>query len=289
MSFTPRQIPYTLSNIFQSSKGWEAARLSWELLHYQLREDQTKHIFWEGEASHFSLLEGPMQWEIWESLPFQDHALYSPSSEEKDFFLKAFQYLWNEHRGIAEGPLSFLKAVGFVKPLFQENKKEISLTSVSLPTLPFCSFFSQKALVHIPPEFISPKPQLSFLAENIYHEAIHQQVILEIFERDFFLFSETGEVLPLIEIPWRQKASQEMRFWKIDRLFHALSVYVGLLPYRLSELKRTGDLFWKDAFEEAFSCAKFLWEKLWRQEKFLTPLGKERLALIKKEIESFSL
>jgi hypothetical protein len=102
--------------------------------------------------------------------------------------------------------------------------KETELTSVAIPILPFCTFLTKKAIRHIPPKTLLPAVTLYGLQENLFHEALHQQLSASLLFRD--LVADQDGVWPTVAIPWRNKE------WPIDRAVHAAWIYKNLIRFR---------------------------------------------------------
>jgi len=249
------------SVVFRASateKGWHKAKHAFELLHDPLVNDGTKFTplypkhtkqaiqtkEWgitqsAHPPSYCVFVEPPMVPEIWETLPLQDHRVIRPLPEDKAFFRQAFDYLASTHPELSTQTHDFLHVIVLVDILSTPGPQTgRCLTSVSIPDLPFCSFFSRKAFLHIPPEILSPTPDVRFLAENLCHEAIHHRVSLTLLENDILQPEYHSRLSPKVAIPWRQKDRGAVSFWELDRVLHAFSVYVGLLPYRQKEAAR---------------------------------------------------
>ncbi|WP_328842634.1 hypothetical protein [Streptomyces sp. NBC_00258] len=112
------------------------------------------------------------------------------------------------------------------------------ITSCSLPDFPLCVFLSDRAFVHIPPLSVSTTGSIRLVAENIYHEAVHQSVNHQLLTRPIFLPGYSSATSPKIPIYWRTSAGNETRnrAWELDRVLHAAAVYCHLLHWRYAEL-----------------------------------------------------
>ncbi len=271
--------------------GWRICRHAWEQLHHPLAAPDTtpchplKAGFFEG-----SLLEGPMPPIIWSSLPVQDHEIIPPSETFVHLFQEACTYLQNFYGDLTQEKMSFLKAIALIDLKAPYRGSHIRATSVSLPALPFCSFFSEKALHHIPPGLVLDHPEMRFLAENIYHEAIHQWVNLNLLERDLFRDDYNSQHSPKVEIPWRKDYDIRTRFWELDRVLHALSVYTELLPYRMKEAAHAPDHPHPQlALQKARTCTHFLSEALSSHQDRLTPLGRTYLQDLKNQAREWGV
>lgn len=110
-----------------------------------------------------------------------------------------------------------------------ENPPETELTSVALPALPHCTFLTNKAIQHIPPNIIIPAVTMYGLQENLFHEALHQQLSATLTFED--ILANGNQPLKLVYIPWRQTR------WPIDRALHAAWVYSKVLDMRRAEIE----------------------------------------------------
>jgi len=107
-----------------------------------------------------------------------------------------------------------------------EDKPETVLTSVAVPTLPHCTILSVKSLRHIPADHVYEGASTYALAENIFHEALHQQLsACLVFGAKIMSDAEDAKLQP-IHIPWRNAS------WEIDRVIHAAWVYTNLQRLR---------------------------------------------------------
>lgn len=106
------------------------------------------------------------------------------------------------------------------------------VTSVALPSLPHCTFLSNKAARHIPPKQVFSVPTTYALRENLYHESLHQQLSATLLFSDVLIDSYESKKAIRIPIPWRGAE------WEPDRVIHATWVYAKLLPMRIEELQR---------------------------------------------------
>jgi len=100
------------------------------------------------------------------------------------------------------------------------------LTSSSFPATRGEVFISKKATRHIPPDIVLDEGCSYFLAENLYHEALHQELNGLLLDRNYLASSYNAEVAARIDVPWRGQ------MWQPDRIVHALYVYRHLVPLR---------------------------------------------------------
>ena len=101
------------------------------------------------------------------------------------------------------------------------------LTSSTFPALPHCAFMSTKAQRHIPPNLVFASDSQYALFENLFHEALHQQLSSTILFLDSIRPDFTSNESRKIPVPWRGQA------WEPDRVLHATLVYGELLNLRL--------------------------------------------------------
>jgi hypothetical protein len=83
---------------------------------------------------------------------------------------------------------------------------------------------TKKIIRHIPPVRILPVVSFYGIQENLFHEALHQQLTAYIIASDDLL--KPAAPNHKIHIPWRNTE------WPLDRALHAAWVYRGLLAFR---------------------------------------------------------
>ena len=260
-------------------QGWESCRRAWEILHYPIDEDPTSFSQLDTRLLSLTCLEGTMAAEIWHSLPLTGHVLKVPSKGEKNAVCQALGHLSTAHPVLALQCVEFLRVIGFVTREQPPEAISVSaasglLTSVSVPDLPFCSFFSSRAALHIPPHIQVPRPDIHFLAENLYHESVHQKVTLTLLEKEWLKPGYHTLTSPRVAVPWRtHAASSAMRLWEIDRVLHAWIVYLSLLHYRHTQACLFPHSAWGEYFNQARECAIFLGKALRDNHTLFTPLG----------------
>lgn len=110
--------------------------------------------------------------------------------------------------------------------------RDTRITSSSFPKLQGIAFISNKAMFHIPPNTIFSEPSFAALAENLFHEAIHQKVNLEVTDGRILTEDFNYQTSPKIFIHWRSQQEARNQNWELDRAFHAACVYSGLLKSR---------------------------------------------------------
>lgn len=107
-----------------------------------------------------------------------------------------------------------------------ENPPDAVLTSVAVPILPHCTILSVKSLRHIPANHVYEGASTYALAENIFHEALHQQLSASLVFGEKITDDAESSSLQKIYIPWRNT------FWELDRVIHAAWVYSNLQRLR---------------------------------------------------------
>ena len=131
---------------------------------------------------------------------------------------------------------TYVSAFALTEAVSAEAEKRL-ITSCSLPDFPLCVFFSGRAQIHIPPLTISLRPSVRLLAENLYHEAVHQAVNYQLLSNEILVPSYSSATSPKIPIYWREEAGEQRnRAWELDRVLHAAAVYCHLLAWRYQEL-----------------------------------------------------
>lgn len=136
----------------------------------------------------------------------------------------------------------------------KEDSRNIdsTITSCSLPSLPHVIFISYKAGYHISPSNVFSTKNKVLLAENIYHEAIHQIVNMSILKKNVFPKNYSSATSPKIDIPWRKQQKEERnKAWELDGVLHATSVYANLLQFRKKMLNEIDNNDFKEFYKEA--------------------------------------
>lgn len=151
------------------------------------------------------------------------------------------------------------------------------LTSSTFPRLPHCTFISMKAQSHIPPNSVLIGSESSYaLRENLYHEALHQELSSLLTLEDVLHSRYESSSAPRIPVPWRSSD------WEPDRVLHAVYVYSHLLPMRIEEATSdhvdAHEKRWLDGSVDAGAKAlKYLFSELTRVKKNLFSKSGEHL------------
>lgn len=151
-----------------------------------------------------------------------------------------------------------------------------SLTSSTFPLLPHCTFVTAKALRHIPPLNIHDSNSIYCLAENIYHEALHQELSSTFLMSDYINPDYNAESCERIAVPWRGQS------WQPDRIVHAAYVYLHLVTLRKLAIHKEFDDtdFLKRAFSGACGALSYLSSRLEDCEPLFSSEGRALLELI---------
>jgi hypothetical protein len=175
---------------------------------------------------------------LYERLPLQDHVPCSPHHVPLSSIQQAFSLLGNCSMEGQRFTTEYVRLLVVVEQTAQSvSIANTTLTSCSLPVIPYCSFISTKALIHLPPKEIAVRPHHAWLAENVFHEAIHNALTVNILAGRIFVPTFRACDAPAVAIPWRADDVQmRNRYWPIDRVLHALLVYVGVYCLRVKML-----------------------------------------------------
>lgn len=197
-------------------------------------------------------------------LGLKGHTTVKPSTEFMKHLRNAIEFLsrYDDAWSTVSG---FIRSIVIVEKT--QKIDEPLITSCTLPELPSLIVLSEKATRHIPPTTVTDKPSCVLLAENIYHESVHQIVNLGIIFDGFMAENYSSISTNKIDIPWRKNSSNRNRAWEPDRALHAAAVYVKLIAWRKYVLGRDDiDEFVKqaiiDSYESAVYSADYLIQSL---------------------------
>jgi|GEM_PF-5445717 len=113
------------------------------------------------------------------------------------------------------------KWINFVSPL--ESTQKNIFASATFGEVQGITYLSPISDRYAPPNRLLIKPSIDFLAENIFHESIHQ-FLFPLFEKNLILLKKyRGEFGPKIFIPWRDAK------WNLEHAIHAMVVYTHIL------------------------------------------------------------
>lgn len=180
--------------------------------------------------------------DLLKNTPLNNHTISQFDNKFKDYLVKSLKFIKNNFNKEYEIIRSNIKVFVNVEIKHNHAQNESTLTSCTLPSLPYFIFISQKALFHIPPNSISSFENHMILSENIFHEALHQIVNLSILFDTVLPENYDSKYSKKITIPWRQQQKENRnKDWEIDRVFHATVVYANLISFRKSLLNALDD------------------------------------------------
>ena len=237
----------------------------------------------------YTLIQGNFCDSIWKCIPLQSHEILSPEKQKRIPIIEAIDHIETYHCYISDLFLKFTKNIAFVDLKKDYLGKDTTITSSSFPLLPLTVFLSPKALKHIPPNTVSDMPSYRLLAENLLHEAIHQQVNLTLVEKDIFCAEYSSELSPKIQIEWRKKQGiKRNQAWELDRVLHAITVYVNLVKFRRKEvvLFNTDNLisqYIKSSLPEGLDALDYLSKSLLLYKNFFTENGYDLVSELRKK------
>lgn len=245
-----------------------------EGLQYAYTGEDRLDLQWSNEQhadQTVAMVEGKGIESLTDRLPLDGHCQAADPSKVNDYTIEALERMDSlepERIDIVEDWTSLIVW------LEQAPDADITvLTSSTFPLLPHCTFLTEKARRHIPPNSVAEKSNDYALRENIYHEALHQQIAATLLHRDILNPEYSAARSRRVPIPWRGSA------WEPDRALHATVVYTGLIAMREDELKRdigTWRREWlEEATAEAHDSLSHLVDRLEERTDLFTPSGED--------------
>jgi hypothetical protein len=231
--------------------------------------------------------------ELWQELPLRSHEVVPHTPELRDAItdgLCLMQMIDPEAYRLVR---TFVRVIAWVQLRGDYQARDSQITSSSFPVLPFCVFVSPKAQRHIPPNTILDVSSSWLLSENLFHEAVHQAINMNLLLFDVFAPHYDSRLAPKVNIPWRGTSVRRNQEWELDRVFHASVVYRHLLDYR-AKLLAEADLNVEErgAFLEAtdagISAAKFLSASLVKFPQYFTDHGRATVEKLVGEVSEAS-
>lgn len=119
---------------------------------------------------------------------------------------------------------------------FDRSPGATPVTSCSVPDFPLSVFLSGLAARHIPPHSVADRGTPLLLAENVFHESVHQFVNHQLLTRPVLDPAYDSADSPRIPIYWRRDGDGMPRTWELDRVLHAAMVYAQLVDGRYEVL-----------------------------------------------------
>ena len=148
------------------------------------------------------------------------------SDYHKQLIMEAVSYLNSLNSYYAKSVVDYCGTLFWITVPINYKESYPPLTSASYPALPFATFISDLAIKHIAPvEFITI-PKSFALAENLFHESLHQELTILLLSNNIMSNNFNANKQLGIHIPWRNT------YWAIDRVLHATYVYSNLIPFR---------------------------------------------------------
>lgn len=226
----------------------------------------------------FNVILQPLPEAIWERLQFDSHRICT-NRDVIASLESALNHLEALHFHYLNCIADVMPNIAVVEIRQDYRGNDSLITSSSFPVLPYVGFVSSKAMRHIPPNTVVSESSSRLLAENLFHEAIHQVVNLSLLTNDIFVESYASRTSPRIEIPWRygQRHKRNQR-WELDRTLHAAIVYLGLMSFRRRELENleTGKpcfVAFYQAATDATHVLPYLCDQLGQHRKYFTSHG----------------
>lgn len=217
-----------------------------------------------------------------EEVALENHSLIEPDDYIRESTIEALKII-SKFDWAFSVVKNYSPAFGFLK--LNETRAR-PITSCSVPDFPTVSFFSSVALRHIPPLSVNEFDSVYILAENIFHESVHQYVNHQILTQGILSESYSSDQSPMIDIPWRKNKDGSVQQWQVDRVLHAAVVYTNLLNWRLEMLQSLGsdkrDLyrFFRESLPYARNSVVNLYKSLEKNLNCFSLKGANRLGLL---------
>ena len=215
---------------------------------------------------------------IWNKLPITSHEILQATKEQKELLSMALHHLKRNYSRAYQLIKEFVRSIVWVRIRKNFVDKDTQITSASFPIMPLCIYISDKATFHIPPNSLSTIQSFRFLAENLYHEAVHQVINMNLLLCDIFNENYDSKTSAKIEIPWRNTQAIRNQYWELDRVFHAAIVYSQMLKFRISELHESSlhheeRKIFEEAAASGLQSAQHLSESLLSHKDSFTSVG----------------
>jgi hypothetical protein len=206
-------------------------------------------------GAEFGMISVPHGSAAWERMPFPLERCIDVLDEHLIYVQRGIEHLASAYPIGFDCFRRFVRLLTWLQPS-PELTHDPEITSASFPSLPLWIFFSNRATVHIAPSAIGTRPSPRFLADNFYHESVHQAVNGLLLFGDVLVDDYSSERSPRVKIPWRSSSDARNREWELDRVFHASMVYESILEYRNSEIAdRTIEPWERHIFERSSAAA----------------------------------
>lgn len=201
-------------------------------------------------------------------LQLSDYCIVSPNATRRRLLAEALDNLANLGAGAAHCVRECLSCVWWVRP---KPGCGTNLLSTSFYELPHGAFFGDLALVRVAPGITFDKASEVALQDNLYHEALHQQLIVTQRRSEMLLPDALGEGGARLFVPWRQTT------WSLEHALQAAHVYAHLAGSRAEQLRvhheRWGGVL-SEAHAAARSSAEYLLLRLQENSTHFTAAGR---------------
>lgn len=275
--------------IMEEEGNFEKAISAWCLLHsseyskQQLEPCKKVKIFC-GDIN-FELIFENIPTAVFDSLPLSGHQLYEHQdgiATFEDKCRKAAQIINTNLPERLRYLTSFLKVV--VPVYLQPSTKKQLITSLTIPDLPFTSFISENAFIHLAPDILSYGFDEYYLSENLVHEMVHNMVNILLLENDVLVPDYSSALSNKVKIPWRKNAELRNQYWELDRMIHAYCVYAHMSVYRfaLSQQVRSG--ITQEMVNVSIEKRNFLRERILENKSHLTDYGVEFIYSVQNDL-----
>lgn len=150
------------------------------------------------------------------------------------------------------------------------------ISSTTFYDYPLCTFFTRYGYFYMPPNIVFHEPNDYVIFDNLYHEALHQKLLIQIILGKIFINHKSLSRDEIIPIPWRDSK------WTIEHALQAAYVYIHLyharVVYRLS-LKEGNEL---SKLNKAIASSKinaiYLFNQLMQLKNIFTEEGRSMIA-----------
>jgi len=212
---------------------------------------------------------------MFEILPVDGHRAVALSGRRQDSLNRALMQL----SALDDSAYAIDIVADFIGVLLWATSDGPGITSSSFPQLPHLTMITDQVLRILLPNTLTESDSTWALAEDLVHEALHQQLSVTLLEHDVFTGDYDAATGPRLNIYWRDET------WTLDRALHALHVYNGLVRLRRGVLRgsvlSSGDCrLVEQALPEAQSAVAFLRDALPQHSHFFTDDGRELLSMI---------
>lgn len=263
-----------------SSNGLKKSIKAWELVNNKKLLDNEREMMHGSTVNghRLEIVNGVFPENFISEFPLPGYSLLKMESHEDELFYdsigKAVDFIWSNFGNEQKNLIKHLSVIFPVTNLGHERQ----ITSLSVPNYPFSCFISKNAAFHLAPDIINREGGVFYLAENIFHEMVHNQVNIDLLELDLLHPSYNSDDSPKIEIEWRRTSNNTKQTWQVDRAVHALWVYSYLVKFRYFCNTKKPTLFTEKMIDDAKSKANYLQLQLLKLKSMLTSEGVDYIA-----------